>query len=303
MFPISFMDIRNLDLNLLVVFDALLDERNVTRAGRRLGLSQPAVSAAINRLREAFADPLFVRAQRGVRPTPRALQLAAQLKAVLAGVESLLEQSDFVAKDAETTFSIAASDYAQEAVLIPLICQLRAQAPGIRLAIRPLDSPRVGDQLERGQLDLALTIPQAAPQRAYRRVLFTEHYVCAMRESHPALHRRLTLKRFCRLDYALVSPTAGAFRGPVDDALQALGAKRRVVLSLSDFATLDRLLRATDLAAVAPHRLFVGRESGLSLYPLPIDVPGFQLIAIWHERTHHSPPHQWLRDLMATVVA
>lgn len=291
-------DIRSLDLNLLKALDALLDERSVTRAAERLGLTQPAVSGMLTRLRESFDDPLFVRTQRGIVPTLRATELAGSLKQILGEVEALLQPVDFDPATAEFTMSIAATDYALQAVVVPFLAQLRQRAPGVRVAVRPVEDDRVQTQFERGDLDMALMTPEAAQPDLRSRRLFDERYVCALRADHPdARHAKLSLDRFCALDHALVSYFGQQFWGVTDDALAKAGRQRRVVLSVTSFLVLAEVLRTTDLIAVAPRRL-VERTEGLALFEPPVDVPGFTKLAVWHERTHRDVGHRWARALL-----
>ncbi|MET0352007.1 MAG: LysR family transcriptional regulator [Rhizobacter sp.] len=290
-------DIRTTDLNLLKALDALLDERSVTRAAERLALTQPAVSGMLTRLRDTFGDALFVRSQRGIVPTLRALELAGPVKQLLQDAENLLRPSAFVPADARMTLTIASTDYAMQAVLVPFLAALRRQAPGIRVAVLPVDDARLPVQMERGEIDLSLIAPDDTPEALHARRLFDEHYVCVMRDDHPAADEPLTLDRFCALDQALVSYTGGAFRGVTDDALAALGRERRVTLSVKSFLLLPEILRHSDLIAVVPSRL-ARQASGLRIVAPPVAVPGFTKTLAWHERTHCNPGHRWLRELM-----
>lgn len=291
-------DIKNLDLNLLKALDALLDERHVTRAAARLGLTQPAMSGILMRLRASFDDPLFARTQRGIVPTQRALELARPVKQVLGEIEALLQPPVFEAASATLTFSIAATDYALRAIAVPYLLALKRRAPQMRVALVPVDDAQVQTQLERGEIDLALLTPDSAPPDLYARRLFDERYVCALRKGHPAARaKRITLNQFCALDHALVSYTGGGFRGVTDDALDKLGRQRRVSLSVKSFLVLPEVLRASDLLAVVPRRLVAGME-GLALFEPPIEIPGFTKVAAWHERTHRDPAHRWLRELL-----
>jgi DNA-binding transcriptional LysR family regulator len=294
-------DIRTLDLNLLKALDALLDTGSVTRAADRLGLTQPAVSGMLNRLRETFQDPLFVRTQRGVLPTPRARSLAQPLRAALREIEGLLRPGEFEAASAELTVSIAATDYAQRVVLLPLLRALRAEAPGIRLSVRPVDAGALAQQLESGSLDLALVTPEMAPESLRARRLFEDDYVCVLRQDHPAARRPLGLDDFCRLDHAIMSHDGTRFRGATDAVLDGLGRTRRVVASVPSFLFLTDMLRSTDLCALLPRRLVAGMEGLVAREP-PLAVPGFAKILVWHERTHHDAALGWLRGRLADLV-
>ena len=292
------VDIRTLDLNLLKAFDALLDERSVTRAAHRLALTQPAVSGMLNRLREAFDDPLFVRTQRGVVPTLRALELGEPVKHVLDGIETMLRPPVFDPASATMTVSIAGTDYSLRVVVLPLLAKLRVQAPGIRVAVRPIEDARIQSQFESGDLDLALLTPESTPPDLHARPLFDEQYVCAVRQGHPAASAgNLTVDRFCALDHVMVSYAGGSFRGATDAALEKIGLARKVVLSVPCFLILPEVLRTTDLVAVVPRRMISDIE-GLVLMEPPIAVSGFTKVAAWHARTHHNPGHCWLRALL-----
>lgn len=291
-------DIRTLDLNLLKAFDALMDERSVTRAATRLALTQPAVSALLTRLRDSFADPLFVRTQRGVVPTLRAQALAAPIKRVLAEINALLQPELFDPASVRMTLTLAATDYALRAIVLPFLQALRRRAPGVRVAVQAIADGQVQSQLERGEIDLALMTPESAPPELHARRLFSETYACAMRADHPdAQGESMSLDRFCSLDHALVSLAGDAFRGATDAALARLGRERRVVLSVASFLLLPELLKGSDLVAVVPRRLVEGIEGVRVLAP-PVEVPGFTKLAVWHERTHRAPGHRWLRALL-----
>lgn len=286
-----------LDLNLLRALDALLDERNVTRAAQRLSLTQPAVSAMLTRLRESFDDPLFVRSQRGIVPTERALQLAAPLKQVLSDIEQMLQAPAFEPREAELTLTIASTDYALRAVVVPFLARLRQEAPGIRAVIVPVQHERLQAQLESGDVDMALITPETTPADLHARRLFDERYVCVMRADHPAAARRLTLERFCALDHALVSYAGGSLSGVTDEALARIGRARRVTVSVNSFLVLPDILLTSDLIAVVPSRLAQGVQ-GLAVVEPPLEVPGFTKTLAWHERTHRAPGQRWVRALL-----
>ncbi len=292
------IDIRAMDLNLLKALDALLDERSVTRAAQRLSLTQPAVSGMLTRLRESFGDPLFVRTQRGITPTLRAQELAVPVKELLGGIESLLQPQAFDPATAQMTVHLAATDYAMQAVVVPLLAKLRRCAPGVRMAVVPAQHLPVFERLERGDIDLALISPENTAPDLYARHLFDERYVCVMRSDHPeAQGGALSLDRFCALDHALISYTGGSFFGATDEALARLGRSRRVVLSITSFLVLPEILRTSDLIAVVPERV-VAQAHGLVVLEPPLEIRGFAKTAAWHERTHRSAGHRWVRSLL-----
>ncbi|WP_323922497.1 LysR family transcriptional regulator [Aeromonas caviae] len=292
-------DIKGVDLNLLKALDALLDERNVTRAASRLGVTQPAMSGMLTRLRETFGDPLFVRAPRGIVPTQRALDLVEPLRQVMCELGALLQPVEFEPATARLTFTVAATDYALRAVAVPFLAELRQQAPFIKVSLVPVDDTQLQSQLERGEIDLALLTPEGASPDLHARNLFVEHYVCVLREGHPAILGcdRLTLAQFCQLDHALVSYNGGQFRGVTDEALEKLGLARHVSLSVKSFLIVPELLRTSDMVAILPSRL-VKDIPGLVAFEPPIAVPGFTKTAVWHERTHQDTARRWVRSLL-----
>src|SRR5262245_7878072 len=211
-------DIRKIDLNLLVAFDALFDERSVSRAAERLALTQPTVSGKLNRLRQLFNDPLFVRTQRGMLPTPRAEILTDPVKALLAEAAVLVAPSTFDPAVAELTFSITVNDYMQHVLVIPLIEALHQQAPHIRVAILPRSTGGPSAMLMRGEADLAITTTEYADPHMLSRLLYRERYVGIVRKGHPLKRQRPSLKEFCRYDHVIASPAGGSFEGPTDEA-------------------------------------------------------------------------------------
>jgi DNA-binding transcriptional LysR family regulator len=297
-------DIRRLDLELLIALDALLEERSVTRAAERLALTQSTVSGMLARLREAFGDPLFVRTGRGLQPTPRAEALAGPLKRLLADAEALLSPGRFAPATARGTVTLSTTDYMLNAVVVPFLAVLRREAPGLRVAVRPMAIADLPRRLARGELDLAVTVPEFAAPDLTSRLLYRERYVCAAGEGHPSAREGMAPAEFCRLGHVLVSPTGGSFRGPMDEALAALGLRREVMVSVPSFLAVPALLRASDLVAVLPERLLHGAAvaAGLRVFAPPVAVPGFDVIAVWHARVHRDPMHRWLRDRLARVA-
>lgn len=295
-------DIRKLDLNLLKALDALLDERSVTRAADRLALTQPAVTGMLNRLRESFDDPLFVRAQRGIVPTLRAEQLAMPVKQLLADVDGMLQPQAFDPLTANMIVKLASTDYALRAIVVPFLSALRQLAPNIRVSVLPIDNQGLQLQLDRGDIDLALVTVEAAASGLHAKLLFEESYVCVMRSDHPdATKKKLSLDRFCALDHILVSPSGGRFQGVTDEALRKIGKSRRVTVSVTSFLVLPEILRVSDLIAVVPRRLAV-HDDGLTVLEPPVEIPGFSKMLAWHERTHHDAGYRWIRTLMMNIV-
>jgi DNA-binding transcriptional LysR family regulator len=295
-------NIRNVDLNLLAAFIALYDARNVSRAAERLALTQPTVSGMLARLRDLFGDPLFVRTQHGVIPTPGADALSDPIRTLLADVEALITPTEFDPASIEMTVSISANDYMQEALIVPLIRNLRRKAPGVRLALFPAYIAGLADQLARGTIDLAVTIPEFAGPHLPRSLLYTERYVCVARKHHPLDGKKLSLEDFCQFDHVIVSPTGGSFAGPTDEALKALGARRKVAISVPSFHVLLETVRTDDFFALVPERLMHGRMARLSLFEPPVSVPDFDVIMSWHHRVDKNPAQRWLRAQLTSIA-
>ena len=295
-------NLRRLDLNLLVTLDALLAEHNVTRAAQRLHYSQPSVSVQLARLREILGDPLLLPGPRGMRPTARAEELREPLREALRALERAVSPSQpFDPAGSSHTWRVAAADYGESTIVLPALPGLRKAAPGARLAVLPLLPSRIARQAEQGDIDLALHTADGAPPGLHRQALFAERYVLVSRAGHPRLKRRPTLAQFRELDYVLVSSEGGGFHGVTDQALAELGLKRRVVLSVPHFLYARSVVAATDLVAMLPSRLARG-VAGLQLFEPPLEVPGYEMVMLWHERSHRDPGHQWLRGHIAAAV-
>ncbi|MCI2246577.1 LysR family transcriptional regulator [Xanthomonas sp. PPL568] len=299
---ITMVDLRRLDLNLLLTLDTLLDTHNVTRAAARLHLSQPSVSVHLARLREALGDPLLLPGPRGMRPTARAEALRAPLREALQALrQAVAPEAPFDPARAQTLWQVAATDYGASTVLLPAIAGLRRVAPGTRLAVLQLAPPSITQQAEQGQIDLALHTVADAPPGLHRRTLFAERYVLVGRAGHPRLRRRPSLAQFCTLEHVIVSPDGGGFSGVTDAALRAHGLQRRVVLSVPHFLFVVAALQRSDLVAMLPERLVRG-QSGLQVCAPPLELPGYEMAMLWHERVHRDPAHRWLREhLLASI--
>lgn len=290
----------NIDLNLLVALDALLAERNVTRAARRLNLSQPALSAQLARLRSVFGDPLLIPAQRGMIPTQRALDLQEPLRRALDDVRGVVAAgAAFDPAEARFTARFVASDYTQFAILMPFAFALAAEAPEVKCAFLTIDTTDLVARMERGEVDIALMTPETAPERLRMRVLFAERYIAIVRRDHPAVGETLDLETFCRLDHVIVSPRGGGFVGPADAALAAHGRTRRVALSAPGFLIVPEIIARSDMIALVPERVARDRPERFRTFAPPVPVPGFAIAMVWHDRTTNHPAQRWLRARLA----
>ena len=297
------MDIRNVDLNLLVALDALLAERSVSRAAVRLHLSQPAASALLARLRELFGDPLLLRSARGMLPTQRALELLGPVRQVLDEIDAIVQpRAAFDASSAEHTFTLSASDYVEYTLLPMLVDYLEHKAPGVRLEVRPLDLQTVAKQMESGDVDLCITGLQNAPAGLHVRPLYRERIVSVVRLKHPGVGARLTLDKFCSLEHIQVSVRGSGFSTRIDAGLAALGRKRRARLAVPHFLLVPEIVARSDMISALPERLARGYAKKLRIFEPPLDIEGFTVGEIWHERNQRDPAQRWLRDVLLELA-
>jgi DNA-binding transcriptional LysR family regulator len=299
------MNITALDLNLLLVFEALLDERNVTRAAKRLALSQPATSNALARLRGVIGDPLFTRNQRGLQPTPRAEQLAAGVRLGLAQIRSALGgTTKFDAVTSTRAFRIAMTDSAEWLLLPGLSHRLTNSARGVRLQIRRVDGLFVIPEadLRAGACDLAIGYfpdSRTLSDGMQSEDLFEEEQRVVFRRGHPALRRALTLECFAALDQASVIYRAEPW-GLIDTELAAHGLRRKLRLAAPHFHTVLASVASSDLAAMVPERIarLGSRLFGLGSRPSPLRVPRFVTRMVWRRADQEDDAHCWLREMV-----
>lgn len=300
------MDIRSLDLNLLLVFEALMEERSVTRAASRVGLSQPAMSNSLARLRLAFNDQLLVRTASGMAPTSTALKLIIPVRAALAQLRAAIEdRPTFEPASSNSIFRVLANDYAEMMLLAPVIRELRAQSPEIGLRVhRPLTLFKPPDAaVLADSYDLAIGFyPDALALDPHIRFqsLFEDNNVCIASGSHPSIRGSLTVEeyvdaRHVAVFYKLEGP------GIVDTMLAQQGYSRRSVIFVPNFATVPFLVAESDLIAMVPERVALRFQGMLNIQvlPAPVSIPTLRLTMLWHERVHTDPAHEWLRGLIA----
>ncbi len=297
------MDIRNVDLNLLVALDALLAERSVSRAAVRLHLSQPATSAVLARLRELFGDPLLLGSARGMLPTPRALELLGPVKQVLDEIDAIIQpRTAFDPDSAEHTFTLSASDYVEYALLPTLVDYIERHAPRVRLAVRPLDLQTLTKQMETGEVDICIAGLQNAPAGLHQQPLYTERIVSVVRRKHPGVGAHLTLEKFCSLEHILVSVRGSGFSARIDEALATLGRKRRGRLAVPHFLLVPEIVARSDMISALPERLALGYANKLRILEPPVKLDGFTVGQIWHERNQREPAQVWLREVVLKLA-
>jgi DNA-binding transcriptional LysR family regulator len=304
---------RTLDLNLLRVFNEVMAERNLTRAARNLNMTQPAVSNALTRLRDALGDRLVVRSGYGVEPTPRALALWPAVGDALRQLEASLAPGEFDPAQATHMFVLAMADATAAELMPGLVEIIEKQAPGVSMRTLPLATRDPRRLLDEGVLDLAVGYFPAVladlaaqaqggsrPGFDHQR-LYEGEYVCVMRDGHPLARGPLTLGRYCDAHHLLVSFSGRPF-GFVDEALASLGQKRRIVLTVNQFYTAGRVVATSDLLTVLP-RHFVrvtGMAQDLVVRELPFAMPVVHVDALWHRRQGQRADHAWLRQAVVT---
>jgi len=296
-------NIRSVDLNLLVAFDALFDERSVTRAAERLAVTQPTVSGLLKRLRRTFSDQLFLRTSHGILPTPRAEALSGPVKNLLASAQLLVTPEVFDPAVAETTIKICGSDYLQNAVISPLIKAIRKVAPKIRVLVAPRpDANTLADLFARGEMDLCISSREVVLPDLTSRLLFRDRYICVARKGHPLKARNISVRQLCAYDHLLVDPTGTSFSGVIDTILDKSHHRRRVVVAVPTFHFLFDILGSNDFIAFVPEGLLWKRKSDLRIFETDLTLPAIEVLASWHPRLNGDAQHKWLRELLIKVV-
>lgn len=297
---IHHMNLAGIDLNLLVVFDALMQERHVTRAGEKLGLSQPATSNALARLRLLFEDELLVKTSEGMQPTPRAIALAAAIRLMLLQLQAALTAAaPFVPAESDRTFSLGMSDYTAFALLPALVAHLATVAPGVQIRVLSTERHTVAQLLDADEIDLAIGfLPQTASWHRSE-VLFHESFVALLRQGHPTIGDRLTLDKYLAADHLLVS-LSGDMTGRVDTWLAQQHQQRRVAITVPHFLVAPFILAQTDLIATLAERVAqtYAELLGLKVMPLPFELTGFAIRQVWHSKNQTDPASTWLRQTL-----
>lgn len=300
-----------LDLNLLVSLQVLLEERSVTRAARRVGITQSAMSHRLDKLRGSFEDPLFVATATGLAPTPMLEGLAGELEEALQHLEVVLRRpTPFDARTAQRRFVVSGGDAIELAALPHVLRRLRDEAPGVQIASVPRGR-HIADQLRRGDVHLAIapgggSVPgvEIAGPGLQQRQMAKEGFRVVVRHDHPVIGKRLTLKRYLEVGHVLVSPT-GKSGGVVDAVLARRGLSRTVVAQVSHFISAPFLVAKTDLVLTCPAALAeaASEYAPLRTFAPPVPLPQTLIYGYWHGRFQHDPAHEWLRSFVASVIA
>ncbi|WP_054311274.1 LysR substrate-binding domain-containing protein [Mesorhizobium sp. 1M-11] len=292
------------DLNLLPVFVALMEERSVTRAASRLGITQPALSNSLNRLREMLRDPLFIRERYGIKPTQLAEEIAPTIEAALAQLdEVVVHQQDFEPADAERQFLIAPNSYVELVLMPALVARLREQAPGIKLRMTPFGNDLAETGVISGTTAMVLGRVVDPPDNLVVQHLMDEGLACVVRRDHPDVGENLSRDQFERLKHVNVLPP-GRIRAGLFQALRKQNLNREVAVSVTHFLAVPEMIAVTDYCATLPILICraLERDPRLKVLPSPVDLGTFPVELAWHVRYRHDPAHKWLRAVITDIA-
>ena len=292
------------DLNLLPIFVALMEERSVTRAAERLGMTQPALSNALARLRTTMQDQLFIRTRYGIEPTPVALELAPVIVEALARIDdAVLGQQDFNPATAERLMTIAPNGYAEFVLTPAIVARLGEVAPGIQLRLVPYGNDLIETGVISGMTAMVLGRIVDPPDNLVVQHLMDDGFACVVRANHPSVGESLSREQFERLRHVNVLPP-GRLRAGLFKAFERQGLQREVAVSVTNFLAVPEMVAVTDYCATLPrlicHRL--ANDTRLRVVPAPVDLGTFPVEMTWHVRYRHDPAHRWLRSLIGTMA-
>jgi DNA-binding transcriptional LysR family regulator len=297
------MNLRDIDLNLLVVFNQLLMDRRVSTTADKLGLSQPAVSNALKRLRTLLKDELFVRTARGMEPTPYALNLVEPLGYALGTLQNALNQRDsFDPSTSERTFTLGLTDIGEIYFMPTLMETLSRVAPHIKISTLRHNSGHLNDDMASGTVDIAVGLLPGLTTGFFQRRLFKQRYVCLFRRGHPTAHNPISLAQFKSLAHVGVT-SANTGHSEVDEWLTRKGIARHIQLHVPHFVAVGHILQSSDLIATVPERFAqkCAEPFQLETSPLPFKLPDIAINLFWHAKYNREPANMWLRQLMVDL--
>ncbi|KKD01214.1 LysR family transcriptional regulator [Photobacterium halotolerans] len=301
------MNVYQKDLNLLMIFHILYQERNATRASERLTLSQPALSHKLNKLRYEFDDPLFVKAPRGLTPTPKAHAIAPEIRRLMNGLEqfySELDTEDFLSR--KDKVYIYSTDYMEQKLFARLIPHVQKHAPQLTLVTHNTGSKLPRAELENGQCDIAIAgFYTQLPDTFRQQKVASEKFAVLANRNHSRIGQELDLETYLSCQH-IVTTLTGDLHGNVDRGLEKLGLRRQVVAGVSSFLSPARIIRHSDLIVTCLASLAkeaAQLDDGLEIYPVPFELPGVDIFQFWHERTHADPLRRWLREQIRAFLS
>ncbi|WP_439888585.1 LysR family transcriptional regulator [Pseudomonas sp. MBLB4123] len=294
------MNLNKVDLNLFVVFDAIYSEANLTRAGQIVGITQPAVSNALARLRETFNDPLFVRTAQGMVPTPMAQNIIGPVRSALQQLRiSVQESRTFNPAQANKTYRISMTDLTEAVILPPLFQRLRRLAPQLVIESMLAKRRETTKELAAGRLDFAVDAPLNTDPQVRHVKLMEDRYVCALRQGHPLAKDKLSLDEYLSLTHIHISSRRSGL-GYIDLALGKMGIQRKIALRSQHYLMASTVMQQTDMAMTVPERF--ARRNGLHHVELPVsDVPTLETHLYWHESTDQDPANRWMREQIIEI--
>lgn len=291
-------------MNLLPIFLTLMDERNVTRAAERLGMTQPALSNTLNRLRETLRDPLFIRERYGMKPTQMAEELAPVVRAALSSLDDAIGgQQEFDPTLATRQFMIAPNSYVEYALMPVIVARLRDVAPGIRLRLTPFGNDLIETGAVSGATDMVLGRVVDPPDNMVVQHLMDDGLACVVRKDHPEIGDELSQEQYERMKHVNVLPP-GRMRAGLFQALQQRGLKREVAVSVTHFLAVPEMIAVSDYCSTLPRLICqrLARDERLKVLPAPVDLGTFPVELAWHVRYRSDSAHRWLRSLITDVA-
>lgn len=292
------------DLNLFPVFLAMMEERNVTRAAERLGMTQPALSNALTRLRTLLHDPLFIRERYGMQPTQKALELAPVIAAALASMDDvILGQQEFDPAQTRQLVTIAPNSYVEFVLMPNIVAQLRARAPGIRLRLTPFGTDLAETGVISGSTTMVIGRITEPPDNLVVQHLMEDSLACVVRSDHPTITDSISVAQYENLKHVNMLPP-GRLKAGLFQLLERKGLKREVVVSVTHFLAIPEIIAVTDYCATLPRQICqrLATDPRLKVLPAPVDLGTFPVEMAWHVRYRHDPAHRWLRTLITEIA-
>jgi DNA-binding transcriptional LysR family regulator len=292
----------NVDLRLLKLFEEVVKTGSLSKAGERLGMTQPGASLALGRLRKHFNDPLFVRTQSGMEPTPLAQGIAHAIRDAIVAMQATLSyRLEFIPADSDRSFRISMTDVGQIVMLPPLLNRLSEVAPNLRISVTTIDR-QIHKALEGGDVDLAVGYVTHLEDQFFQQLLFEEEFVCLARAGHPRISGKLTRRQY-EFESHVVVATSGTGHRMLDRTLEQLKVRRRVSVTIPSFLGLATIVGATDYLCTLPRRAgaLMAARGGVQLLQLPFKIPSYPVNQHWHARQAQDPGHRWLRSVFVEL--
>ncbi|GLX81484.1 LysR family transcriptional regulator [Thalassotalea eurytherma] len=291
---------NDLDIKQLKVLHLLLRESNVSKVAHILGISQQAVSEHLRKLRNTFGDQLFIRKSNGLIATPFAESLAPEVGRIINSIEKLVEPKEFNPTTVKSIFRICATDYAQAVVLPKFLASIRSQAPNLKVIVQDIEIDNLSNLMDRGDIDLVISFPRFLPQKYPMATLFTENHKCVVNKKHPRANEIWSIEDVAKHPQLIVSPKRANLVGSADDYFEERGYKRNIVMTLPFFSSTADCVASTDLLAFLPSKLL--NHSNLHKVKCDINLPSFDVVIAWHQRSDKDQLNKWVRDKIMEIV-